>query len=295
MTLRNPFAAFAFLMLTAACAPKVVDEDPSGTGGASGSGGQTSGTCVPQCVVGQTEAQICCGDPGDCGGSSTASSGGGSGGSAGVGGSGSGGSPPCWGGDYACVTPTCALVDGCPTWTNNFCETPLVLVFDAAPVELVPDATHAFTLSHRGSMITDWPTARTPWLALDRDRSGSIDDGSELFGSMTSLPDGRLATNGFEALRALDTDGDGQITASDRAFADLVLWADGDGDRQTAAGELTALDRAGIVSIDLRYVSAPRCDARGNCEVERAPFQYRDAAGALRTGEIVDVHLRAQR
>jgi hypothetical protein len=186
-------------------------------------------------------------------------------------------------------------VNGCPTWTNNFCETPLVVVFDGAPVELVADAAHAFTLSSRGSMVTDWPTARTPWLALDRDHNGTIDDGSELFGSMTSLGDGRLAANGFDALRALDTDGDGLVTARDRGFGDLVLWADEDRDRRTAAGELTKVDRAGIVSIDLRYVSAPRCDARGNCEVERAPFTYRDGAGALRTGEIVDVHLRAQR
>jgi hypothetical protein len=186
------------------------------------------------------------------------------------------------------------VVDGCPTWTNNYCETPLVLVFDGAPVDFVADAEHGFDLSPARSMVTDWPSARTPWLALDRDRNRAIDDGSELFGSMTVVSGGR-ARNGFEALRALDTDGDGLITARDRDFAELVLWADADGDRRSAAGELTSVAAAGIVSIDLRYVSAPRCDGRGNCEVERAPFVYRDAAGTLRTGEIVDVHLRAQR
>jgi len=39
----------------------------------------------------------------------------------------------------------------------------------------------------------------------------------------------------------------------------------------------------------------PRCDARGNCEVERATFRFRDAAGREHTGAVVDVHLAAQR
>ena len=36
------------------------------------------------------------------------------------------------------------------------------------------------------------------------------------------------------------------------------------------------------------------CDARGNCEVERAAFRYLDAIGIERRGAIVDVHIVAQ-
>lgn len=186
------------------------------------------------------------------------------------------------------------VVDGCPQWQGE-CYTPLVLSFDDAPVEYRANPAHAFQLSSKGPTPTDWPTAKTPWLALDRNGNGGIDDGSELFGSMTVLADGRRAAHGFEALRALDCDGNGLLDERDPAFAELVLWSDRDGDRRTGPGELAAVSQAGIVSIDLRYVSDPRCDGRGNCEVERAHIVYRDASGALRTGSVVDVHLAAQR
>ena len=64
-------------------------------------------------------------------------------------------------------------------WRHDDCNTPLVLSFDGAPVEYLTDDGHAFDLSATTSQVTDWPTARTPWLALDRDGNGSIDDGSE--------------------------------------------------------------------------------------------------------------------
>ena len=58
----------------------------------------------------------------------------------------------------------------------------------------------------------DWPMANTPWLALDRDGNGAIEDGSELFGSGTRLASGARARNGFEALRELDSNGDGVVS-----------------------------------------------------------------------------------
>ena len=47
-----------------------------------------------------------------------------------------------------------------------------------------------------------------------------------------------------------------------------------------------------IVRIDLAYRIEPRCAASGDCEIERATLVYRDADGASRAGEVVDVHLR---
>jgi hypothetical protein len=184
---------------------------------------------------------------------------------------------------------------GGPSSSVSTSSTPLVLSFDGAPVEYLADRERSFDLDGRRSQVTDWPSARTPWLALDRDGNGRIDDGGELFGSMSVLPGGGRAPNGFVALRALDADGDGRITADDPGFSRLLVWSDRDGDRRSTAGELAPASSWELISLDLDYVVDPRCDARGNCEVERASFRYRDSSGVERTGAIVDVHLASQR
>ncbi len=167
-------------------------------------------------------------------------------------------------------------------------NTPLVVAFDRQPIEFTRGGTFAF---QPGSpTATDWPTANTPWIALDRNGDGAIDSGAELFGSDTVLPGGATATNGFFALAALDANHDGRIDASDPGFAQLVLWADRDNDQRSRAGELTPLS-ARIVSISLANRVALRCDARDNCEGERASFTWRDAEGALHDGTVVDVYL----
>ncbi len=72
------------------------------------------------------------------------------------------------------------------------------------------------------------------------------------------------------------------------------MWADVDGDRASRPAELTRAEET-LTWIDLRDERHPSCDARGNCEIERARFGYRGALGAERLGWVVDVHLRAQR
>jgi hypothetical protein len=167
-----------------------------------------------------------------------------------------------------------------------------VLSFDGAPVQYTQRMAGAFDLSGHGlSIATDWPSASTPWLALDRDGSGSIESGAELFGSATQLSGGLLASNGFQALAELDDNGDGVITESDSSFAQLLVWADGDASRSSNGSELSSLSQHRIVSIELDYRVERSCDDRGNCEVEVAQFRYLDADGTLRNGRIVDVHL----
>jgi hypothetical protein len=170
--------------------------------------------------------------------------------------------------------------------------TQLVFAFDAAPVRF-SSAEGAFGIAPDVSVATDWIEPTAAWLAYDRNGNGRIDDGGELFGSATELPGGVFATNGFEALRALDDDGDGVITSHDRAFSSLVLWTDRDLDRSSAPSELVSLEGAGVRSISLAYDAKPRCDARGNCEIETAAFTFEGASGAAE-GRVVDVHLRAR-
>jgi hypothetical protein len=208
----------------------------------------------------------------------------------------SGGSLPCcyYGGTTTSSGTSTSGGGGGDCTCDGYCQsscagTPLCLSFDSTPVRFV-DVPGRFALADGDSAHTDWISPETPWLVLDRDGDGRIDDGRELFGSMTRLPDGRTAANGFEALRVLDTNHDGRITPADAWWSRLRLWSDTNQDRRSQTAELRRLSSRGIEALELNFAIAPRCDERGNCEVERAAFWYR-ADGVLRRGRIVDVHL----
>lgn len=170
--------------------------------------------------------------------------------------------------------------------------TPLVLAFRGEAVQFNTAVVASFDLTGTMSVRTDWPTSTTPWLALDRNGNGRIDDGGELFGSATVLHTGEAASNGFAALAELDSNADGHIDANDEMWAQLLVWSDVDSDRVSAANELSSVAGRDLVAIDLDHVVDRRCDARGNCEVERGGFRYRDGRGRELLGAVVDVHLR---
>lgn len=175
--------------------------------------------------------------------------------------------------------------------TGQGSSTPIVLAFDDAPLAL-SEAAGRFDLAGVGRHIpTRWPAARTPWLALDVDGNGRIDDGRELFGSMSELPSGRTAKHGFEALAALDANHDGVLDARDPAFARLVLWSDADQDRASSAGELVTLASVGITSLEVAFTARPACSAEGDCAVERGTFRY-VVGGQEKQGALIDLHLR---
>jgi len=166
-----------------------------------------------------------------------------------------------------------------------------VVAFAGEPVTFTRGG--AFAFSPGVATPSDWPTATTPWIALDRDGDGAITNGAELFGSSTVLADGRTATNGFEALAALDANHDGVIDARDPLFGSLLLWSDRDGDRTSSPDELVPL-ASRIVSISLDDRVVVRCDPRNNCERERAQVRWRDDAGAVHVGSVVDIYLPAR-
>ncbi len=185
-------------------------------------------------------------------------------------------------------TEECVVIDCVPKWVDatidvedHPCNTPLALVPAGTTPQFLPADDRFFALAPSGCN-TDWPTADTPWLARDIDGNGRIDGGHELFGSLTDVG-GRTARHGFEALAALDANGDGLVDSRDPAFGELVLWADADGDRLARPGELLPLADVGIDAIPLSYRREPSCDGRGNCGVERV-----DLAGGA---QIVDLYL----
>ncbi|MBI5546029.1 MAG: hypothetical protein HY901_19225 [Deltaproteobacteria bacterium] len=186
-------------------------------------------------------------------------------------------------------------VFSCTTGEYSFeCKTPLVLAFVANEPVRYLQTPNDFVFDAPTAGRVDWPRAATPWLAFDRNGNGRIDDGSELFGSATVLTSGRRAVNGFEALAELDGNHDGKVDSQDKAWSRLLVWRDVDGNGVSRAHELQAAQKAGLASIDLAFRTDVRCDARGNCERERAGFQWRTKSGEKRSGEVIDVYLKVQ-
>jgi hypothetical protein len=156
------------------------------------------------------------------------------------------------------------MADGTKRWARAECNTPLVVAFDASPVEFTR-ATELFTIGLDDR--TEWVSAKTPWVALDRDGSGCIESARELFA-------------GFESLAELDANGDGRIDARDPAFAELVLWSDRDQDKRCTPNELTSL-ASRLDALPLTYA---RREARAT--------SYEGETAMLVNGaRLVDVHL----
>ena len=134
---------------------------------------------------------------------------------------------------------------------------------------------------------TGWIDPRDGLLAMDRNGDGVIDDGKELFGDETILQDGTKATNGFQALAALDDNKDGKIDANDAAFSKLRVWTDINGDDYTSPDELLTLGELGIKSISLNSAATNITDAQGNTENDVSTFERLDGT----SGQIADYSL----
>ena len=155
---------------------------------------------------------------------------------------------------------------------SNHCPTPLVIDIDADGWIMTTTPSVDFDLDADGILDrVGWLSGDgEAFLALDLNRSGVIENGSELFGSGTMMPDGQLATHGFEALAVYDrTDlggnEDGWISKADRIWSQLRIWIDVDGDAITDRHELKSIGWTKIIAIDLDFEVTPDpMDGAGN-------------------------------
>ncbi|WP_152222312.1 calcium-binding protein [Pseudomonas sp. SCB32] len=98
---------------------------------------------------------------------------------------------------------------------------------------------------------TGWVGKDDGLLVWDRNGDGGIDTGAELFGVDFVKSNGQKATNGFDALRDLDSNGDGVFDANDAQFANVRVWQDLNQDGVSQADELKSLADHHITSINL--------------------------------------------
>ncbi|WP_434428692.1 calcium-binding protein [Xylella fastidiosa] len=167
---------------------------------------------------------------------------------------------------------------------------PLVLDLDGDGIETVAAGKHIL-FDHDGDGIkhaSGWVKPDDGFLVLDRNGNGRIDDGSELFGADTILANGHKATSGFEALRDLDSNGDGLFDAADARFTDVRVWRDLNQDGQSQANELFTLSSLGIASITLTPTNTEDVDlGNGNLIDNRGTYTRTDG----RTGVVGDLQL----
>lgn len=120
---------------------------------------------------------------------------------------------------------------------------PLVINLDGNIAEL-SDQTFLFDLDGDGELDEiNQLSARSGFLALDKNGDGIINDGNELFGAKSG--------NGFEDLAAYDTDHNGFIDEGDEIWDKLKIWVmDENGNKQ-----LYSLAEKGVGAICLQNAS----------------------------------------
>ena len=175
---------------------------------------------------------------------------------------------------------------------------PLALDLDGDGIETIGlrDG-KSILFDHDGDGIrtgTGWLKPDDAWLVLDRNGNGSIDTGRELFGVDTLKSNNKLATDGFDALRDMDSNNDERIDQVDRVFSQLKVWRDINQDGISQSGELSSLNAIGITAIGLKTTASNINLGNGNIQTAAGVFSRSDGTNGttgLLNGAAVNLDL----
>jgi len=93
-----------------------------------------------------------------------------------------------------------------------------------------------------------WITPHAAWLVLDRRDAGQVGSALQMLGSASF---NLFWDNGYDALAALDDDGDGRLAGAE--LRGLALWHDANSNGVSDPGEVRSLAHWGIVALSCRH------------------------------------------
>jgi len=102
-----------------------------------------------------------------------------------------------------------------------------------------------------GSLPREWTwiTSKAGWLVYDGADRGTIDSALQLFGNVTFW---LFWSNGYEPMRALDDNGDGELSGSE--LQHISIWHDSNADGVSDRAEVKPLSFYGIVALSHDHV-----------------------------------------
>lgn len=127
------------------------------------------------------------------------------------------------------------------------------------------------------------------FLYVDLNHKNRVDNGRELFGIGTVMPDGSRAKDGFEALAMYDQpsyggNGDGVIDDRDAVWNELRVWIDSNHDGVCDPGETAPIHAYGVEQIHLSAVPANSLDVAGNLHLFEGLYWRRVTTGGHASG-----------
>jgi hypothetical protein len=127
---------------------------------------------------------------------------------------------------------------------------PIVVPLIDAPFAALIDTSSPVAWDFTGQGDTraqGWLGGDAAWLVWDPNQRADIRSGFDMIGQRTW---GVFWSDGFEALRALDDNSDGELTGAE--LGGLSLWRDADGDGVSDAGEVLPASAHGVAALSVR-------------------------------------------